>query len=302
MGFKDDGCESKLRIVPLAFDSYGVRGMATYVKTPDCQLVLDPGAALAPSRFGLPPAPQERLALKKALARIKRYSKRADVMTISHYHYDHYLPDTNIYGGKKLYIKHPTEHINKSQMDRAKKFLRFLDRQSNKPSEIKFADAIKVRYGRTRIEFSPAVKHGGLKSKLGYVIMCAIQHNRQSLVHASDVQGPQTDKATDWIISKNPKILILSGFPILFLGWKMSKRDLEKSNLNLIRIIKKTRVETIILEHHITRKLNYTRMIEQVLRCGDEFDCRIITAAEFAGKKPMFLEPHRKEFWEEIKR
>ena len=45
------------RIVPLAFDSFGVRSMATFVETDDLKVLIDPGVALAPVRYGLEPHP-----------------------------------------------------------------------------------------------------------------------------------------------------------------------------------------------------------------------------------------------------
>ena len=48
-----------MNIVPLAADSLGVRSMATYVECGETRLLIDPGAALGASRFGLPPAEAE---------------------------------------------------------------------------------------------------------------------------------------------------------------------------------------------------------------------------------------------------
>ena len=45
-----------MKVVPLAAESLGVRSMATYVEAAGVGLLLDPGASLAASRFGLPPA------------------------------------------------------------------------------------------------------------------------------------------------------------------------------------------------------------------------------------------------------
>ena len=45
-----------MKIIPLAADSLGVRSMATYVEAGSTGLLLDPGATLAPARYGLPPS------------------------------------------------------------------------------------------------------------------------------------------------------------------------------------------------------------------------------------------------------
>jgi predicted metallo-beta-lactamase superfamily hydrolase len=44
-----------MKIVPIAFDSLGVRSMATYVETNDVKIVIDPGVSVSPDRYSLPP-------------------------------------------------------------------------------------------------------------------------------------------------------------------------------------------------------------------------------------------------------
>ena len=55
-----------MKIIPLAADSLGVRSMATYVEAGSTGLLLDPGATLAPARYGLPPSEEEWEALRRA--------------------------------------------------------------------------------------------------------------------------------------------------------------------------------------------------------------------------------------------
>lgn len=286
-----------IKINVLACDSLGVRSLATFVKT-DKTILIDPGAALGPSRYGLPPSPQELNALDDAVENIKKYATKAQIMTISHYHYDHYMPDDCIYKNKILLIKDPENKINLSQKKRGAEFLTFLE--ECRPKRLDIADSKKFKFGKTTLEFSPPVFHGG-SSKLGYVLMLAIKHMREVFIHASDVQGPQTDDATEWIIKQNPHVLILSGFPTLFLGWRFSKKNLEKSNNNLIRIIQETRLNTLILEHHIVRDLHYKNKIASVLREAEKNNVHVVTAAEYMGKVPTFLEARRKKLWEKIK-
>src|SRR5256885_8843455 len=51
--------EISVRVIPLAAESLGVRSMATYVEVGDLGILIDPGATLAPTRWGLPPAEAE---------------------------------------------------------------------------------------------------------------------------------------------------------------------------------------------------------------------------------------------------
>src|SRR4029453_10091458 len=48
-----------MKVIPLAAESLGVRSMATYVEVGRTGILIDPGATLASSRFGLPPAEEE---------------------------------------------------------------------------------------------------------------------------------------------------------------------------------------------------------------------------------------------------
>src|SRR5438477_376617 len=66
-----------MKVLPLAAESLGVRSMATYVEVADLGILIDPGATLAPTRWGLPPAEPEWEALRRANDRISAYAARA---------------------------------------------------------------------------------------------------------------------------------------------------------------------------------------------------------------------------------
>ena len=82
-----------MKIIPLAFDSFSTRSMATYVETSSCNIIIDPGISIAPSRYGLPPHPIELKRLGSDWKKIKGFAKKADVFCLTHYHYDHHVPD-----------------------------------------------------------------------------------------------------------------------------------------------------------------------------------------------------------------
>ncbi len=282
-----------MKILPLAFDSLGVRSMATFVET-DMKILIDPGAALGPSRYGLSPHPLEIQKLNELENEITKSADKSDILTISHYHYDHYTPGANFYSGKTLLIKHPTEKVNFSQKGRAKDFLQEIE---GKTKKIEFADGREFTFGKTKIKFSPPCFHGEAGSKLGYVLMCSVEYENEKLIHASDVQGPQVEETKEWIIKENPNLLIISGFPTIFLGWRFSKNGLDEGNRNLIEILEKIKVEKIILEHHLVRDLYYLKKISEVVEKAKELNKKILTAAEFLGKKNEFLEARRKELY-----
>lgn len=283
-----------MKIKPLAFDSMGVRSMATYVET-DQKILIDPGAALAPNRYSLPPHSLELAKLKELSGNIEEYMEESGILIISHYHYDHYFPyDSNLYRFKILLVKDSKNNINHSQRDRSQKFLYLLD---HLPKKIEVSDGREFRFKETEIKFSPPMHHGAIASKLGFVVMTSISYENEKLIHASDVQGPDVDETTKWIISENPDTLIISGYPTLFIGWMLPQEGLMKSNENLIKILNETKVKTIILDHHLVRDINYPDKIKDVLFEAEKLSKKIVTAAEFSGIKNEFLEAHRKELY-----
>lgn len=282
-----------MKIVPLAFDSLGVRSTATYVET-DVKILIDPGVSLGSLRYGLPPSVKEIERLEELSEIVEEYAEKAFMLTISHYHYDHYFPQANFYKDKFLLLKNPKENINLSQKRRASEFFDWI---KDSPERKEFADGRNFKFKKTKINFSPPVFHGEDRSRLGYVVMCSISFQRKKLIHASDVQGPQLDFTTNWIIDENPDVLILSGFPTLFLGYRASKMGMEQSNKNLLKILTQTKVNTIILDHHLVRDKNYKDKIKPVLKEAEKLSKKVLTAAEFLGKEPDFLEAKRKELY-----
>ena len=279
-----------MKFVPISSDSLGVRSLSVYVETKDLKMIIDPSAALGPSRYGLPPHPKEIEALERTKREIERIAKDCDLFVISHYHYDHYDPEAEFFEGKRIFAKDIEKNINASQKSRGKEFKeRFEER-----SEIVYCDDTVHKVGSTEIRFSPPFFHGPANVRLGYVIMTTVDDGDKKLLHASDVQGPVTEEAKDYIIDQDPDILIIDGPPTIFLGWKFSRKNLEDAIGNMIEIVENTRAE-IILDHHLLRDLKYREQFANVYRIGGK---RIKTFAEYLGKENIMLEAHRKELWE----
>src|SRR5882724_2023441 len=89
--------------------------MATYVECGQTRILIDPGAVLAPNRFGLAPADEEWEALKRANDRISAYATRAGVIFLSHYHEDHFRHDPGLYQGRTVWAKDAKRMINPRQ-------------------------------------------------------------------------------------------------------------------------------------------------------------------------------------------
>ncbi|HIH73196.1 MAG TPA: hypothetical protein HA300_07595, partial [Thermococcaceae archaeon] len=53
-----------MKVIPLASESLGVRSLATFLEIGKVGILIDPGAALGPKRYSLPPAKIEMEALQ----------------------------------------------------------------------------------------------------------------------------------------------------------------------------------------------------------------------------------------------
>src|SRR5438093_125782 len=180
-----------MKITPLAADSLGARSMATLVETPDVTILLDPSVRLGPYRYDLPPHPTERSRQKDLWQVIRGAAKKADVLTVSHYHYDHHNPAApSIFRGKLAFLKDGKFHINRSQRERSSAFVRKL---KSYPKKIQAADGNQMDFGETELLFSPAVPHG-YNDELGYVVMTRIAQGHEVFVHTSDGTEPENHK------------------------------------------------------------------------------------------------------------
>lgn len=276
-------------VKPLASDSLGVRSMATYIKTDDCKILIDPSAALGPKRYRLEPHQKEHEMLFKIKQEISNIAEKCDILTISHYHYDHYDPNEVFYKDKKVFAKDISKNINKSQTQRGKKFKENVESMC----ELIYSDDSSHNFGKTNISFSPAFFHGPEDVRLGYVVMTSIDDGLKKVLHASDVQGPITQSATEYIIEQKPDLLIMDGPPTIFKGWKISGKDIDNAAENLLKIIEETKCE-VILDHHLLRDIRYKENFPKPYELKDS---KVKTFAEYLGNENNTLEAHRKKLW-----
>ena len=283
-----------MEITPLAFDSLGVRSMATLVETKELKIMIDPGAALGPSRYNLPPHKKEWDRLDKLWKEIKNNCRKCDVMIVTHYHYDHHDPnEPDIYEGKKVFLKHPTDNINKSQKTRANYFLKQLE---GIPEKIEFSDGKKFMFGKTKIEFSKAVPHGA-NNKLGYLTEVLVDDGKEKLVHTSDVEGPSLDEQVKFILENRPNYLILDGPLSYMLGYRYSQASLDSSIDNMIKVIRNCPLKNFVIDHHFLRDLKWREKAARAIEFAEKKKIPFQTAAEFCGRKIEMLEALRNKLY-----
>lgn len=286
-----------MKIVPIAFDSLGTRGMATLVETADVRILIDPSVALAPVRYSLPPHPLETERMMEHWHAIEKAAEKADVLVVTHYHYDHHSPEEPwLYEGKRVLLKHPSENINQSQKQRAAFFIQQL---ADYPEKIEHSDGRRFDFGNTRIAFSSAVPHG-TNARLGYVTEVLIDDGAQRFLHTSDVEGPALEEQVRFILQSRPNVLFVDGPMTYMLGYRYSQENLQKVKNNLLRIIAECPLKALVLDHHLLRDLKYGERLSEVYERGETQGIKVQTAAEFAGKRNDMLEARRRELYEKF--
>ncbi|RLI75718.1 hypothetical protein DRP05_14280 [Archaeoglobales archaeon] len=282
-----------MEIIPIAFDSFGARSMATFVKTKDVSIVVDPSVALGPSRYNLPPHPLEYERKRQLWEKIKEFVSKSDVVVITHYHYDHHNPnEVEIFSGIKLLIKHPKEKINRSQRNRANFFLEQL-----KPInvEVDFCDSKSYEFGNTLLKISNPVFHGA-NDRLGYVVEVFVDA-KTTFLFSSDVEGPIHEHQLEFMLECDAETVFIDGPMTYMLGYRYSAKNFENSVKNMKRLIEKTSIKNLILDHHLTRDLKWREKLKEVFEFGEKNGVKVLSAAEFVGREDDLLEAKRKELY-----
>jgi len=281
--------------------------MCTYVETPDIRILLDAGTSLCPRRFGLPPHPKEFQAIQECRKRIAAFADKAEIVTVSHYHFDHHTPSfedwlcnwtqadetaRQIYAQKTVLLKNPREMINYSQRQRAWMFQRTGGKYAR---GIEVADRNSHVFGETRIKFSEPVSHGSEDTFLGWVLMTTVECQDEKLMFAPDVQGPISGKTSELIMAEKPQLLIVGGPPSYLVDFKVSEKEIQTGLDNLRKMVEN--VPLTVLEHHLLRDENWRERARDVFEIAQKNRHKVLTAAELVGQQAQCLEAARKRLY-----
>lgn len=283
-----------MRVVPLAFDSLGTRSMCTYVVTPSLSILIDPGVALGPIRYGFEPHPLEYKKEIEHWSSIENHAKKSDIIIVTHYHHDHFNPDKpHIFKDKVALVKHPTEKINKSQKRRASAFLADLERYA---SEVRHIDGQEFEFKNVKIKFSEPVFHGP-DGRAGWVVQVFVDDGKTKFIYTSDIEGAIHEKQLEFIKKNNPEIIVMDGPLTYLMGYSFSYDQLKKSIKNLKEILKMKSVKTVILDHHFMRDLRWNDRIVELYPFAKKHDAKIMPASRYIGESLNMLESKRRELW-----
>lgn len=299
---------ARIKVVPLGAESLGVRSMCTYIETADLRVLFDAGASLGPSRFRLSPHPKEYKAMAVCREKISKIAEKTDVVTLSHYHFDHYTPSftdwfchwssekvaKEIYEGKLVLVKNYRTMINSSQRRRGWLFKK---KGGKYAKSLEVADGKTFEFGDTKLKFSDPVFHGPKDSALGWVLMTTIEYEDEKVLFASDVQGPMHDPTLELILSEDPWVVIVGGPPTYLSGFRVAEEHIQRGMHNLENLVKK--VPVTILEHHFLRDEEWRKQFQQIFDVGSNRGHKVVTAAEFVGEKNNLLEFCRRQLYED---
>lgn len=299
----------KIKITPLCAESFGVRSMATLVETPDTKIIIDPGCSLGPRRGNSKkfyfPHPLEYEALKESTEKIVKASKKAEILIISHYHYDHHKPGfidyftiysnkeiaESIYSDKIIYAKDFHDNINASQRKRGFLFNKIMSKYFK---EIYWADSKTFEIGNTKIVFSDPVYHGEQAAKGGWIIMCSVLYDDEKFLFTSDVQGPIVKDTLNNILSQKPNIVYLGGPPI-YLRNLISDDPLNQALENMIKLAEA--IPCLIIDHHLLRDNNWQEWANPVFSEAKEKNHQIFYASGYLNKPENLFEANRENLY-----
>jgi predicted metallo-beta-lactamase superfamily hydrolase len=298
----------KIKVVPLAEESLGVRSMCTLIETSDVKILLDAGASLAPNRLGYPPHLREYKAMAECREMISEAAEETDVITLSHYHFDHHTPSytdwfcnwsskevaKQVYEGKLVLAKGYRSMVNSSQRRRGWMFEKT---GGSYAKRLEIADGRTFEFGDTKLKFSDPVFHGTENSELGWILMTTIENEDEKALFASDVQGPMYNLTLNSILAEEPQLVIIGGPPTYLAEFIVREECIQQGMQNLRKLV--SRVPITILEHHILRDEKWRELARPVFDVASKVGHKVLTAAEFAGKEKNLLEFRRRQLFEE---
>lgn len=290
-----------IEITPLAAESLGTRSLCTHVVTPDISILFDPSVALA-KRYNLEPHPTEYLALNNSLGTIIKVAAESDILSVSHYHYDHVRPGfenrlynlstknerREMFSGKIVLTKDNRENINPSQRRRGFFFEKDLKEVATK---IEWADDRSFKFNDTKVTYSPPLPHGPTNSRLGYVLASLVEYSGNRFMFAPDVQGPIVQDTLQYILHVAPDLLIVGGPPIYLFRFTDKEREVAQNSL----IVLASTIPTLVVDHHLMRDRAWKDWMLPVLNASKKAGNRVLTMAELSGAENMLLEAEREE-------
>jgi predicted metallo-beta-lactamase superfamily hydrolase len=281
-----------MRIICLGAESLGARSVACMVESGRRSILIDPGVALGPRRFGLPPHPREQEAACGIRSAICNAAACATDIVVSHYHGDHVplahpdpsqvaIADIPLRTGVHFWCKGPGG-LSRQSRARRHDLVHCWGPATARPAEGRGDDSLCC---------SPPVPHGIPGGRGGAVMMTCITDGNERFVHASDIQL-LNDEAIDLICQWRPTVVFASGPPLYRAGIHPEEREGAAARARRLLCV----ANTLILDHHLLRSAEWLAWLRYT---ADGTGGRIVSAAEFMGRSPLLLEASRARLYQE---
>lgn len=301
-----------MKVTPVFADSLGAKSFCVRVDTGETSLLIDPGAAPFPKDHPTMSEEDKQEALLAAWSAIEEAARGVEHLVVTHWHGDHYstLEDgvdfDALYGGRVLWVKDPRVMINPGQERKAHAFFEDLveafggdhaEGELPRPTgvTVRGADGAQVVYDRTAVSFSRPLPHGEKGSEQGYVLGVRVTEDAggdgeaegedddpegdapvETFVHSSDVQGPGSDAALDWLLAQDPTYLALDGPPTYLVGRHgVTQKQMDQAFRRARKLLKRTDPEWVLYDHHLCRDPGFREA------CPDVWELGAVTVAEF---------------------
>lgn len=285
-----------MKITPLAADSMGTRSMATFVETARRKILIDPGADVGLSRYGLPPHELENFQLTRHLERIRLYAESAQIIIITQFVREHLDTDAaETYRDKVLFMKNPNQDIPSDQRARAFALIRQVQGLAR---EIIYADGRTFETGGVTLTFSTPCLRQDADSSV-YSLPLIIQEGDTTFFYSSECLGILDEPFKRLVIKHNPSIIYLDG-PASYLQQPDSSVDIWKQfQTDLTDLLEVTTARQLILDHHFTRDIHWEKRRKALQNITAARNISVKTAAEFRGEQNDMLEARRRQLFEE---
>ncbi|MBN2160358.1 MAG: hypothetical protein JW807_13260 [Spirochaetes bacterium] len=277
----------------LSAESLGARGLSCSIMLKERNILIDPGIALGWSRHGLLPHPFQVSVGTEIRQTIREELGNATDVIFSHYHGDHCpLQDPNPY---QLGLDDVKDSLSRCRIWARGRGNASPTQQRRRDElagllENRWHEAEGLRQGP--LEFSLPVPHGQLGDERGMVMMSRIKEDGATFVHASDIQ--LLDKTTIALISDwKPDIVLASGPPLYHYSSPSFQIQRDSAWKNALELSDNT--GTLIIDHHLLRS---EEGIEWLNKLKNAAANRILCAADFMEREPLFLEAWRNELYE----
>lgn len=319
-----------MRVELIWFDSFGAKSSCTLVETRDVTVLIDPGVAIMHHSF--PASDEDKLLwLSEGEERVREAFKRAEVVVISHYHWDHFIPEAEPYRGKLLLAKNPNEYINDSQRRRALNFYSELwSRLGGRGLEFKenrkdFKEPRLSSFGLDFGDYNERRRELLEKGRRWFERRAEKWRRYKAIPEAKldeiEVLYPEGRELKFGGTRLKFTKALFHGIEYSRVGWVFStliddgeEKLMHTSDLNgpiiedYAEMIIKERPDYLILDGPMTYMLGYTlnlinfrRVLENAKKIVEDVDFKLMVWDHHLPREPRFRE-HTKEVWELAKR